>query len=155
MRYFVKKYVRGDSLSVLDVGSRMVNSRRLGNFRNVFAFNNHKYTGLDIIAGENVDIVISDNKFPFKDGEIDVVVSGSAFEHVEFPWELIKEISRVLKTKGLVCIIAPHSGGIHRMPFDTFRYFPDGMTALAKWASLTILKTAIFKDDTYLMAQKL
>jgi len=154
MKYFIRKYVGDKNQIVLDIGSRVVNSRRLGCYRNLFENDLCKYIGIDIINGENVDMVVSDNKFPFKDGEVDVVVSGSTFEHVEYPWELIKEMTRVLKKGGLCCIVVPYSGGEHKIPFDTYRYFPDGMIALAKWAGLNVLKVGILKEDTYLIAKK-
>lgn len=154
MRHFVKRYVRGENLTILDVGSRVLNSRRLGSYRDLFRQESWKYVGIDILGGENVDVVVSDGRFPFRDGEIDVVASGSTFEHVEYPWQLMREIARVMRQGGLCCIVAPFGGGEHRIPFDTYRYFPDGMVALAKWGGLEVVKTAMFHEDTYLVARK-
>ena len=128
MKYFIRKYVKGNP-KVLDVGSRTVNSRRLGSYRDLFK----NYTGIDIEAGENVDIVTKDYMFPFNGGEFDIVISGQVFEHVEWPWVLIEEMARVLKKGGLCCVIAPWNGDIHRIPIDTYRYFPDAMISLAIW----------------------
>ena len=64
--------------------------------------NDFKYTGVDIIKGENVDIVLNDPyKFPFEDGTIDAIISISTFEHTEFFWLTYLEILRVLKSDGL------------------------------------------------------
>ena len=69
---------------------------------------NWKYRGMDIQEGPNVDIVVSDiyNWIEIEDSSFDVVISGQAFEHMEFFWKAIKEIERILKPGGLCCIIA-------------------------------------------------
>jgi len=153
MQYFTRKYVKDNkNLKVLDVGSRVINSRKLGSYRDLFKNNN--YIGIDIVAGENVDIVTEPYKFPFKNEEFDIVVSGSTFEHVEWPWVLIKEMARVLKKDGLCCIVVPWNGDIHRFPVDTYRYFPDAMIALARWSGLNILKADRLNIDSYLIAKK-
>jgi SAM-dependent methyltransferase len=90
--------------------------------------------------GPNVDIAV---KSPYKWNEIrdnycDVVISGQVFEHIEFPWLTMLEIARVVKPNGLVCIIAPNGLGLHRYPVDCWRFYSDGMIALAKWAGLEI-----------------
>ena len=67
---------------------------------------------MDIQKGPNIDIVVSDiyNWIEIEDNSFDVVVSGQAFEHMEFFWKAIKEIERILKPGGLCCIIAPSAG---------------------------------------------
>ena len=47
---------------------------------------------------------------PFKDNSIDIVVSISVFEHVEFFWETYLEMLRILKPNGLLFINAPSNG---------------------------------------------
>ena len=128
--YYLKK--RG---IVLDLGSYDVN----GSFKEMFA--DHEYVGADIIAGPNVDIVLRQPynwQFPYN--LFDVIISASTIEHMEFPWEWFKELYRVLKIGGLTCIIAPAVIVEHRYPIDTFRYYPQGMRALAKWGGLKVIK---------------
>jgi len=50
------------------------------------------------------------------------------------------QINRVLKKDGLACIIAPADGHEHRYPVDCWRYYPDGMKALAKWARMEVIE---------------
>jgi SAM-dependent methyltransferase len=142
MKKFVATHVKATGLEVLDVGSQAVSG---GSYKVIF--HNHKYTGLDMEAGANVDIVVKDpyNWTEVPDGKYDIVVSGQAFEHIEYPWETIRQIERVLKSGGLAIIIAPSQGRIHRWPVDTFRYHPDGMIALGNWAGLETLETFIEK----------
>ncbi len=125
------------------------------------------YTGIDIFAGENVDVVLKDGyKFPFEANTFDFIISGQTIEHIEYPWVWFVEMVRVLKKGGLCCIIAPAMCGEHRHPIDCYRYYPDGMRALAKWSGLEVIETnrmvytiqpsKMYRvvQDTYLIAKK-
>ena len=70
--------------------------------------------------GDNVDIVLNDPYHwkEFKSNSIDVLISGQAFEHIQYIWISILEVVRVLKPGGLGCIIVPSSGVENRYPFD-------------------------------------
>ena len=136
MQKFVDDYLSSKKvLSILEIGSYDVN----GTFKPIFTKKDWTYTGADLISGPNVDIVLKDeyNWNEILDNSYDVVISGSVLEHIEFPWLTICEIKRVLKINGLTCNIAPSNGFEHRYPKDCYRYYPDGFTALAKWAKLT------------------
>ena len=49
------------------------------------------------------------------------------------------EIIRVTKEGGLICIIAPNGFDEHRYPVDCWRFFTDGMIALARFYQLEIV----------------
>jgi hypothetical protein len=51
----------------------------------------------------------------------------------------MSEMARVLRRDGLICLIAPRGFGEHRYPVDCYRFFTDGMVALARYVSLEIL----------------
>jgi SAM-dependent methyltransferase len=141
MRRFAKMveaHYAGQAISVLDIGSTAIG----GSYRDLFRFAGAKYVGLDIQPGPNVDIVVSD---PYRwdavgDNSYDVVISGQVLEHVEYPWLVFDEIVRALKTGGLTCLIAPSRGPEHRYPLDCYRYYPDGMKALARWSGLSVIE---------------
>ena len=64
MKWFVDSYIPKDKeVRVLDIGSYNVN----GCYRALFQGTEAKYTGLDVTAGPNVDIVPED---PYKWSEI-------------------------------------------------------------------------------------
>lgn len=124
-------------LSIADVGSMDIN----GTYKPLFAKPGWKYTGLDIGAGRNVDRVLES---PYKwgnvaDEEFDVVISGQALEHTEFPWIFAKELARIVKRGGDVCVIAPYQWEYHAFPIDCYRFFPDGMRAILTQAGLTVV----------------
>lgn len=88
--------------------------------------------------GPNVDIVL---QHPYdwsslETDSFDVIVSGQAFEHTEFFWITFAEMTRVLKKGGLLCVIAPNGFAEHRYPVDCYRFFSDGMIALARYVNL-------------------
>lgn len=143
MLAFRKKYLdprKNDLLLILDLGSLDIN----GSYRHYFDVFPWKYMGMDMNPGKNVDIVL---KNPYRWQEIksnsaDVLISGQAFEHIEFFWITMLEIARVLKPGGLCCIIAPSGGPEHRYPVDCWRFYPDGFAALTRFAKLDLLEVS-------------
>jgi len=130
---FVNKYLdRAFPLRVLDVGSYDVN----GTYRDLFK-PPYIYTGTDIEAGPNVDIVGWEN---VPDRSFDLVISGQVMEHVERPWEWIKQVRETVIHGGLICIIVPHVQKEHKYPLDCYRFFPDGMKALFNYADIEIME---------------
>jgi SAM-dependent methyltransferase len=155
----------GRPLQILDIGSMNVN----GTYRELMADPNWRYTGVDMAGGPGVDLVLPS---PYdwrllRSASYDVVISGQAFEHIEYPWVTILEVNRVLKPGGIACLIAPSGGYEHRYPVDCWRYYRDGMAALARWGDLEVVActtnwspqgpfddgSAVWKD-TVLVARK-
>lgn len=142
MEKFKNNYLNTeDSLNILDIGS-YDDSGTSYNYGRFLREDNWKYQGMDIQEGPNVDIVVSDiyNWVEIEDNSFDVVVSGQAFEHMEFFWKAIKEIERILKPGGLCCIIAPSAGPVHKNPYDCFRFTDNGMKQVANYVGLQILE---------------
>ncbi|MBI5634139.1 MAG: glycosyltransferase [Nitrospirae bacterium] len=142
-RDLVQKHFPQGPIQLLDVGSYGVN----GTYKEIFAdAAKFLYTGLDVNPGPNVDYVpVDPYSWPeLKDETFDVIISGQAFEHIEFPWLVIEEMKRTLKKNGLICIVAPSRGPEHKYPVDCWRYYPDGFRALAKWADLEVLESKTF-----------
>ncbi|MGL4975131.1 MAG: methyltransferase domain-containing protein, partial [Bosea sp. (in: a-proteobacteria)] len=124
-------------LKILDVGSAVVVEAHASN-RQATSNPNWQNIGMDIESGINVDVVVSEpyDWSEIADASIDVVTCSQVFEHTEFFWISILEIARVLKPNGLAFIVAPSTGLLHRYPVDCWRFFDDGLPALAKWAML-------------------
>lgn len=151
MTRFCREYLahrRGDHLIILDIGSMNVN----GCYRPLFNDPAWRYQGVDMEAGKNVDIVLNSpyDWTQISSKSIDVVISGQAFEHIQYFWITLLEIARVLKPGGLGCIIAPSSGPEHRYPTDCWRFYPDGLSAMAAFAGVAVREaTTYWKDENY------
>ncbi|MEJ2378342.1 MAG: methyltransferase domain-containing protein [Pseudolabrys sp.] len=151
MKWFVDNYAsKIAKAKVLDVGSCDKN----GSYKSLFGDQRYHYTGLDMEAGPNVDIALK-NPYDWSliaDESYDLVISGQAFEHIEFFWITMAEMTRVLKKDGLMCVIAPKGFREHRFPVDCYRFFSDGMIALARYVNLEVLHVhsncAPSEDDT-------
>ena len=73
---------QSEKITIIEIGSQAINSSVKNSLNQKY-----DYTGTDIIAGENVDVVLKDPyKLPFSDESIDAVISISTFEHTEFFW---------------------------------------------------------------------
>lgn len=132
MKDLVSRYLEpATPLRIVDVGSYDVN----GSYRAIFDRPRWQYVGVDIAAGPNVDMVLSSPyRFPMPNSFADVVVSGQAFEHIEFFWLTWGEMVRVLRPGGIIFLIAPSRGSEHLHPVDCWRFLPGGYRALAKLA---------------------
>ena len=138
MNLFKEQFLsKKEILTILDIGSQDVN----GSYQPIFETKNWSYVGADMVAGSNVDLVLN-NAYVWKEiksNSFDVLISGQTFEHIEFFWITMLEVFRVLKPGGLCCILAPSSGPEHRYPVDCWRFYPDGLAALARCSQLDVL----------------
>ena len=140
MQWFKENYLntldKTQLTTVVDVGSQCVSGQ--DTYKTFFSEPHFKYIGVDMIEGDNVDIVLKHaylwSEIP--DGFCDVLISGQTFEHIEFPWLTICEMARILKPNGILCIIVPSMQSLHRYPVNCQNYFSDGLIALAKYAGL-------------------
>ena len=129
---------RNEPLLILDLGSQDIN----GSYRPLFSEASWRYLGVDMAAGNNVDVVLRD-PYDWQEiatGSADVLISGQTFEHTEFFWLTMQQIAGALKPNGLCCLIAPSAGPEHRYPVDCWRVYPDGFRALARSAGLETLE---------------
>lgn len=140
MARLVAHYLDRDrALSVIDIGSRDVN----GSYRTLFDAPAWRYRGIDLESGKGVDIVLRDPyTLPLPSGSVDLVISGQAFEHIEYFWLTWLEMARVLRPGGMVFLIAPSRGPEHRFPQDCWRFYPDGFRSLAKYGRFDLLEAS-------------
>ncbi|MCA0425587.1 MAG: methyltransferase domain-containing protein [Proteobacteria bacterium] len=134
-------------IKVLEVGSKSYHDQ--DTYRGLFPSPEYIYTGLDIEAGNNVDIVPAN---PFIWDEIatssfDFCVSGQTFEHNPYFWVTFAEISRVLLPGGLTLIIAPGAGPVHRYPVDCWRFYPDSWAALCTLTEMELVECYFETDE--------
>ncbi len=140
MTALVARYLKSDqNIKVIDIGSYDVN----GSYRTLFNRPAWSYVGIDLSEGPGVDVVLkTPYTFPLPTASVDLVVSGQAFEHVEYFWETWLEMLRVLRPGGKIFLIAPSRGPEHRYPQDCWRFYPDGYRALARYGGCELVEVS-------------
>lgn len=94
--------------------------------------------GIDVEQRHNVDIVMKKPyRVPLRSNSVDVVVSGQTFEHIPFFWASMLEIGRVLKPGGIFIVTVPSRGHPHTK-VDCWRYYEDGVRAMAAFTGLKV-----------------
>lgn len=134
--------LKNERVRVVDIGGANVN----GSYADIFSDSKFEYVAVDLATGEGVDVVLEDpNVLPFDSGSVDIVISGQVFEHAEFFWKLFEEAARVVCETGFIFLIVPSAGPIHRFPVDCYRFYPDAMRALSRYADIELLE--VWHDD--------
>lgn len=148
MRRCLKRHVRGAyfdahaAIRVADIGGGDYN----GSYRQLFDHPKFEYLAVDIESTDGVEVVMpAPDQIPFPDGSIDVLISGQMLEHCAAFWLVFAEMTRVLAADGVMIVIAPSAGPIHRYPVDCYRFHPDSFHALARLNNLEVVE--LFHDD--------
>jgi hypothetical protein len=143
-RFFSKMRVKSkiQPLKVLEIGSR----NRSGNIRRSLLGECVEYVGMDIIQGENVDIVgdAHDLSSIFPPNSFDAIFSMSVFEHLLMPWKVALELNKLLKPGGYAMITTHHTFPLHEMPWDFWRFSDQSWHSLFNSATgFRVIETAL------------
>jgi hypothetical protein len=113
--------------SLLEVGSR---ARSGTSFRHLLE--GVDYVGVDVMDGENVDIVGDAHELSHAlSGKLfDFVFSWDVFEHLAMPWKVVLELNKVMKIGALVYVGTPQACGLHDFPWDFWRFSDMAFRAL-------------------------
>lgn len=126
----------------LEVGARA----RSGTVRRQLFPPGTGYIGMDILAGENVDVVGDAHALGdlFGPETFAAVLSISVFEHLLMPWKVVLEMNKVMRTGGLALIATHHTFPLHETPWDFFRFSDQAWHGLLNQATgFEILETAL------------
>jgi SAM-dependent methyltransferase len=127
----------GRSYRVADFGSRISDGQQ-ATHRELLADHDIEYIGIDLDAGRNVDVVMTQPyRVPLRSNSVDIVMSGQVFEHIPFFWASFMELARIVKPGGYIFLTVPSRGHTHDV-YDCWRYYPDGLRALAACARLEL-----------------
>jgi SAM-dependent methyltransferase len=89
---------------VLEVGSLNIN----GTARDFF--DNCAYVGVDVAAGNDVDIVAQGQDLTYPDNSFDIAISGECFEHNPHWQATFNNMKRMTRTGGLVAFTCASDG---------------------------------------------
>lgn len=130
----------------LDVGSRAIEADT--SYRSLLVGAGYEYLGLDVESGSNVDRVMP-SAYDLGVHGAQLAVSGQAFEHVEWPWELLRAMAAAVVPGGHVVVVAPSAGPVHRFPIDAWRFYPDAWKSLGRWANLDLVATWVDAEEPW------
>jgi SAM-dependent methyltransferase len=138
MRLSIERHMeKGRRYRVLDFGSG-TSPRQTLTHRSLLDGYDCDYTGVDIRSGDNIDVVMTKPyRIPLRSRSFDVVLSGQVFEHVPFFWASLLEIARVMKPRAYFFLTVPSRGHEHST-YDCWRFYPDGLRAMAAWSRLSL-----------------
>ena len=139
MEQFYYKYCADSRqlLKILEVGSQNIN----GTYRPIFA--GHNYTGIDVVAGAGVDVVVKPWMWGDRLKELhlfDVIISGQTLEHDAQWWRTLEQMRLAGSEGTLACIIAPGTSPYHRAP-DYYRFMPDAPVVWAELLNAELLES--------------
>lgn len=126
---------------VLEIGSRM-------HVPHAWWLNNRdlavgKWTGMDIQAGQNVDVVADMHALPAEwSGRFSGVLCSEVLEHVSRPWVALPKLCEVIRPGGWVIVTTLFSFPIHAYPSDFYRYTREGLHLLLADAGFDEIATA-------------
>lgn len=147
-RFFNTYLEKINNPKILDLGGAKLEDQLSGrdilkNFKK-----NFNYLTVDIKEDPSVDITLK-NPYFFEEIEknsIDVVISISTFEHIEFFWLTYLEILKVLKPDGIFYLNVPSNGIFHRWSKDCWRFYPDSGNALVNWGIFNKINNSLLES---------
>lgn len=123
-------------LKVVDVGAKEYFNQ--GTYKKLMP-HKWKYIGVDMEAGPNVDIIMTDPfKIPVENNSVNIVLCGQCLEHCKYPWKLVAEMGRILDPGGFCFITCPAKFHLHSYPYDYWRIYPEGMRVLLEDAGFKV-----------------
>jgi len=114
--------------AILEIGSK--------DYGSTVSFRKHvahkEYIGLDMASGTGVDVVgdLSKGLCGLKEGHFDMIICCSVLEHVEKPWVMAQNITRLIKPNGRLYMSVPWVWKYHAYPDDYFRFSWRGIESL-------------------------
>ena len=94
----------------------------------------HRYAenvvNTEIYPSISTDVLCVGEDLPFEDAQFDTVICCAVLEHTRRPWDVAREICRVLKPGGQVLIDWPFLQGVHGYPHHYYNATPQGVVSL-------------------------
>lgn len=109
---------------MVEIGSKDYGNA--ANFRSLYP----EYVGLDMAEGKGVDVVCDLSKSAFKEGHFALAICCSVLEHVEDPWAVAGNITKLLRPGGKLYVSVPWVWRYHAYPGDYWRFSWQGIQKL-------------------------
>ncbi len=97
-------------------------------------------TKFDADTSQNPDMVGDAHAMPMQDDRFDAALAISVLEHVDDPYQVVREMFRVLKPGAPVLAWIPFTFGVHGFPEDVSRFTTFGMRRLFERAGFEVVR---------------
>ena len=105
----------------------------------------HSYSenvvNVEIYPSHTTDVLCVGEDLPFEGSQFDYVICAAVLEHTRRPWDVAREICRVLKPGGKVLVDYPFLQGVHGYPHHYFNATPRGSISLFEGHCDTVSST--------------
>ena len=137
---------------LLEVGARA----RSGVVRRDWVPAGWSYSGFDIAAGPNVDVVGDAHALSgyYAAEEFSAVMALSVLEHLLMPWKFVIELNRVMKPGAIGLFTTHQCWPIHDQPWDFWRFSDTAWTGLLNAATGFEIIAARMGEPAFLVAQR-
>jgi SAM-dependent methyltransferase len=95
-------------------------------------FPNAEYIGCDMRSGTGVDEILNLHDIDKPEESVGTVLCLDTLEHVEYPYNALKEIHRILRPDGIAIISSVMKFRIHSHPYDYWRFTPEAFKSILK-----------------------
>lgn len=85
---------------------------------------------IDVFPAISTDVVCVGEDLPFEDDQFDFVLCAAVLEHTRRPWDVAREMCRVLKPGGTLRVDYPFISPVHGFPSHYFNATPEGVVSL-------------------------
>jgi SAM-dependent methyltransferase len=137
--------------ALLEVGSRA----RSGIVRRDYAPPGWTYSGFDIMAGPNVDVIGDAHELSahYPAHAFDAVMAFSVLEHLLMPWKFAIEVNRVLRPGGIGVFTSHQCWPLHDQPWDYWRFSDRAWAGLLNAATGFEIIDARMGEPAFVVAQ--
>ena len=113
--------------------------------------------GLDLGAGEGVDVLGDAHSLPFASESFDRILCTEVLEHLHTPMAGLLEMQRVLKRGGRLLLTTRFLFPLHETPRDYFRFTKYGLRELFKrgWEIEELAEEADTADTLAVLVQRI
>jgi SAM-dependent methyltransferase len=98
---------------------------------------------LDLVASPDVTCAGSAKQLPFAANMFILVITQQTLEHVQSPYQAVREMHRVMKKGGLLYCQVPFTIGYHPGPTDFWRFSREGIRELVEQACFVCEEVSI------------
>ena len=87
---------------------------------------------LDLYKNKKAHVIADADKLPFKPDSFDKAISVNSFYYFKNPFNVAKDLGKILKKNGKLVVVVPFFYPIHDAPFDNYRFTEYGIRNLFK-----------------------